>query len=631
MTESENTRHLWSLELNRRSLLRGGVLGGAGLAAAALIGCGGDDDDDDDGSTTATTSGSTSGTTSGGSSSSSGTSSGGSGSSGGTSDGSTTTTTTEDEAGEGMLVQDPDLPFPYQFPEPGGLTPKAGGVMSIAATFTIATMDPTKSAAGGTITVPNMVYNRILGMVGGPRKNPYTLELEPELAASWERTPDGVTFIFNMRDDVNWQNIPPLNGRKFVAEDARFAFERYRSEGVHKSYWANIGSLEVPDDTTLNINMANVTADFILPLASRYQTIHPKELVDSGEIESKVIGTGPMIMTELEEASHVVFAKNPDYWEREVLLDGVEFRLTRDAAAKLAGFRVGQFDYAYALVSNIENVEALLETNPDVQINMRVVDAGGLPLGLNLSNPKFTDERIRQAMTLAMDTQLMVDLVYDGLAKNLPLHPWAFVHDEEPTVESGQLGPWFDRYDPEEAKKLLAAAGAEDLSFGSIYYNYGSPAIDNLTDITVGQFAEVGITMDSRHVDYTEFNSTWVPGKLEEASTSAWRTVGFDGDNYFFNMVHSESPGNRWKLDDPQVDALAEAQQVELDPDARKEIHREMFDYFLEKMFWPPLPSAIGFEVYQPWVRGIRFGGIFGSNSSYYDWGDQIAGAWLDK
>ncbi|MCY4507908.1 MAG: ABC transporter substrate-binding protein, partial [Acidobacteria bacterium] len=353
MTESENTRHLWSLELNRRSLLRGGVLGGAGLAAAALIGCGGDDDDDDGGSTTATTSGSTGGTTSGGGSSSSGGTSGGSGSSGGTSNGSTTTTT-EPEAGEGMLVQDPDLPFPYQFPEPGGLTPKAGGVMSIAATFTIATMDPTKSAAGGTITVPNMVYNRILGMVGGPRKNPYTLELEPELAASWERTPDGITFIFNMRDDVNWQNIPPLNGRKFVAEDARFAFERYRSEGVHKSYWANIGSLEVPDDTTLNITMAIGTANFILPLASRYQTIHPKELVDSGEIESKVIGTGPMIMTELEEASHVVFAKNPDYWEREVLLDGVEFRLTRDAAAKLAGFRVGQFDYAYALVSNIE-------------------------------------------------------------------------------------------------------------------------------------------------------------------------------------------------------------------------------------------------------------------------------------
>ena len=64
---------------------------------------------------------------------------------------------------------------------------------------------------------------------------------------------------------------------------------------------------------------------------------------------------------------------------------------------------------------------------------------------------------------------------------------------------------------------------------------------------------------------------------------------------------------------------------MEIDPDARKEIHRTMWDYFLQKMFWPPVPSGLGFEIYQPWLRGIRFGGIFGTNSSYYDWGDQVA------
>ena len=94
--------------------------------------------------------------------------------------------------------------------------------------------------------------------------------------------------------------------------------------------------------------------------------------------------------------------------------------------------------------------------------------------------------------------------------------------------------------------------------------------------------------------------------------------------------MHSESPGNRWRLNDPQVDAWAEQQQTELDPDARKEIHQTMWDYFLEKMFWPPVPSALYIQTYQPWLRGIRFGGIFGTNSSYYDWGDQVASAWID-
>ena len=273
-----------------------------------------------------------------------------------------------------MFVQDPDLPYPYQFPEPNW-RPERGHTLRIAATFSIDTMDPTKSASA--ITVPNMVYNRLLGMAGGVNKDPFSIELEPELASSWERTPDGVTFRFGLRDDVYWQNVPPLNGRKFVAEDARFALERYRYEGVHTSYWGDVGSIEAPDDTTLNIHMSRATADFILPLASRYQTIHPRELVDSGEIESKAIGTGPMILTELLEDFRVGFARNSDYWEREVMLDGVEFWLLRDPAARLAGFRVGHLDYAYGIADNIEQLEAVIEINPDVQINMRVVGSGG--------------------------------------------------------------------------------------------------------------------------------------------------------------------------------------------------------------------------------------------------------------
>ncbi|MYE32330.1 MAG: hypothetical protein F4X80_06735, partial [Chloroflexi bacterium] len=317
MTESESTQHWWAPELTRRNLLRGGLLGGVGLAAAALIGCGGDDDDDDDdGASTGAATGGTSGgsTTTTTADTSSGDDSG---------DGDTVAADDgdgEEEAGPGYgLVRDETLPYPYQFPEPPGLTPKAGGIMRIAATWNVATMDPTASAAGGTITAPNMVYNRLLGMVGGVDKNPFTIELEGELASSWERTPDGALFSFGIRDDIKWQNIAPLNGRPFTSADAKYAFDRYAAEGVHKSYWANVSGIETPDDTSMTIAMSKVTADFILPLASRYQTIFPKELVDDGTISDKVVGTGPMILDEAEAGSHAVFSKNPDYFEREVL------------------------------------------------------------------------------------------------------------------------------------------------------------------------------------------------------------------------------------------------------------------------------------------------------------------------
>ncbi len=621
----------WSGAISRRTMLRGGLLGGVGLAAAALIGCGGDDDDDDDAAGTTQSGGSTTTATT---QSSGTTTTSQSGASAGT-----TTTTTDDSSddsgdapaqGEGLLVQDPDLPYPYQFPEPAGKTPKPGGTLRVGVTFDVVTFDPSLSAAGGTITVPNMTYNKMLGMVDGIQKDPFKVELKPELAASWERSPDGATWTFEVQEGINWQNLPPLNGRPFVSGDLKYAHDRYASEGVHRSYWANISSTETPDDSTYKINMGTVTADFILPLASRYQTVFPRETVDDGTIADNPVGTGAMILTEAEQGSHMSFVKNPDYWEREVLLDGAEFLVQRDAPARLAAFRVGQIDFAYATGNTLPNLRNLLETNPDVQINLSPVTFGGIPFGMNLSNPKFADDRIRHAFTLAFDTDLMEDLIYENLSKTLPLQPWTWVWDEEPTVESGQLGPWFGRYDPDEAIKLLKAAGAEDLKFDSIWYNYGSDH-NQRTEIILAQLLAVGVEMNSQSVDYTEFNSTWVPAKLEEATTTGWLTAGFDADNAFYNSVHSSSPGNRWRLNDPTVDAWAEEQQVELDPDARKEIHRTMMDYFLDKMYWPPMPAGISINVYQPWLRGIRWGGTDATNSYYYDWGHQIAGAWLDK
>jgi ABC-type transport system substrate-binding protein len=276
----------------RRRVLRGLGIGGAGVLAAALIGCGGSDDD-------------------GGTPSSSG----GNGGSGGDSGAAITTTGKRPDTLPTGWVWDPDLPYPYQFPEPEK-EPKPGGIMHVATTWDVGPMDPTISSAGGSITVPNMVYNRLIGHVGGVDVDPFKFELEPELAASWERSPDGMTQTFKLADGIKWQNIAPLNGRDFVAEDAKLAFERYQTNGVQKSYWTSVTSIEAVDAKTLKVTLSKPLVDFVIPLGSRYQTVFPHELVDDGSITKVAIGTGPMILKEAIPANHVVLDKNPDYWER---------------------------------------------------------------------------------------------------------------------------------------------------------------------------------------------------------------------------------------------------------------------------------------------------------------------------
>ncbi|MEZ4480617.1 MAG: hypothetical protein R3B97_05590 [Dehalococcoidia bacterium] len=58
---------------------------------------------------------------------------------------------------------------------------------------------------------------------------------------------------------------------------------------------------------------------------------------------------------------------------------------------------------------------------------------------------------------------------------------------------------------------------------------------------------------------------------------------------------------------------------------------KQIFDKVLDKAYRIDKPSGTGFTAYQPWLHGLRFGGPLGSNSSYYEWGQQMHQAWLDK
>lgn len=345
--------------LPRRDVLRGAALGASGLAAGALLGCGSDDGDGPPPS-------------------------GGGGESASTSI--STTGERPDTFPEGWIWEE-GLPFPYQFPDPPG-QPKAGGVMKFSTTYDVSILDPVESPAGGTIQATNIVYNRLLGFKNGAEMNPFKLELKPELAKSWERTPDGLVYTFHLATGAKFQNVAPLNERPFAAQDVKLAYDRYRAGGQGAPYFVNVHSVDAPDDTTVTIRMSKPVADFINPLAGRYLTVFPHELVDDGTIRQKAVGTGPMILTEAAQGDHISYEKNPNYFRRQVLLDGAEHRIMPDVASRLAAFRAGQVDTGYSIVATRSDVEALLRTNPDVQVQMTPVTSGSITFALNVQLPK---------------------------------------------------------------------------------------------------------------------------------------------------------------------------------------------------------------------------------------------------
>ena len=77
---------------------------------------------------------------------------------------------------------------------------------------------------------------------------------------------------------------------------------------------------------------------------------------------------------------------------------------------------------------------------------------------MNLQNPKYMDERVRQAIALAIDRDLLMAILYQGLGQVLHGIPWLFVWDEQPTVENGNLGPW-TRFDPGRVEEVAGCRG----------------------------------------------------------------------------------------------------------------------------------------------------------------------------
>src|SRR5690606_20767085 len=138
--------------------------------------------------------------------------------------------------------------------------------------------------------------NGLLQLQSGPEMDPLKRpQLRPQLADSWETSPDGLTYTFKLHPGVKYHNVAPINGRAFVANDVKLVYERYQREGDKQVYFENVDSIDAPTDTALTIRVKRPQPDFLFPLATHNTLIYPMELLDLGVIERQAIGTGPFI------------------------------------------------------------------------------------------------------------------------------------------------------------------------------------------------------------------------------------------------------------------------------------------------------------------------------------------------
>ncbi len=303
-------------------------------------------------------------------------------------------------------------------------------------------------------------------------KNPQTLEVEPGVAESWDISEDGLSYTFHLRHDARWSNNDPL-----TAEDFRWSWQRAMTPALANvnsymffpivnaeafatgeiSDFTQVG-VEVSDPHTLQVRL-RAPAPYLLQLFDHHTTypVHRATIESFGDPSDRLtawarpgnlVGNGPFLLTEWEVNSRLRIEKNPQYWDSAaVQLSAVVFYPTENLTTEERMFRDGQLHYTEDVP--IDKVPVYLRNEPDlIEISPYL---GTYFYIVNTKKAPFDDVRVRKALALSIDRQLLVETVLQGLYEPA----YALV----PPGTLGYQPPQVFEYDPEEAKRLLAEAG----------------------------------------------------------------------------------------------------------------------------------------------------------------------------
>jgi peptide/nickel transport system substrate-binding protein len=285
-------------------------------------------------------------------------------------------------------------------------------IMTIGTKQDVDSMNPYSGVVLSAYEVWNMEYN-VLVNLSADDMSPI-----PEVATSWERSADGLTWTYHLRDDIKWSDGKPL-----TSADVKYTFERTRDEE-----WANFspfteGFTEVtaPDKTTIVVTTTEPDPRlpglpvYILP-KHVWEKYGPKKVRSYSNRDP--VTSGPFRLTDWQKGSFFEMSANPDYFAGKPAVDKVRFRLFTNDEAMAAAIRNGEIDALYNLApplrSRLDGQDTITPIEAqDGSFTQLVMNTGSGPVGNG--HPALEDVQVRRAIAHAIDKDALVERVLQGL------------------------------------------------------------------------------------------------------------------------------------------------------------------------------------------------------------------------
>jgi len=444
----------------------------------------------------------------------------------------------------------------------------------------------------------------------------------PGIATSWTQV-SPIVLEIKLRDGVKFHD-----GSTVTAEDVVFTFQRIIDAvtpeygSIKKQFFNNFEKVEALDTGTVRFTTFKPEPLFEILLNSQQGYIVPKKYVmgltgdpavaEPSDYEAfglKPVGTGPYRITSFQPGETLVYERFDDYFGEKPPLDRFEMRRVPELATRITALANGEVD----LITNVppDQLEAI-SGNPALRLEGAVTPLFHVVI-FNTQNPKMADKRLRQALSYAIDRNLLNEALWLGKAVVPSSHTYA------------QYGPLYMpelktfEYDPEKAKALLAEAkyDGSPIRFDSdaVYYTNGLLAAQAIKEMWAAVGVEMKLNVDPK----------WT-GDDKAMEARNWSNPMYFADpagsfGTMWSPTGARITGGSWKPNEAYT-AMWERFRYSTDVEERKKAYAEIMAYVKDEapllvlyqpyesygmkkgLNWKPLPGHI------PYVLDFRAGSV---------------------
>lgn len=396
----------------------------------------------------------------------------------------------------------------------------------------------------------------------------------PMLATEYSVSEDGLTWTFQLREGVTFQNGDPL-----TAQDVVYSYERCFDNAYMQEKVEAIDSVTAPDDSTVEMHLKYQFSPLMEKIAAIgivSQSFAEANMDDQGLLGFNACGTGAYSVKEAIPDVSITLEAYSGYWGGEAPIKTLNFEQITDETTAVTAFEAGEIDVMSIPSANWAQISESGQYNTDSRPSNHVVY-----LIFNTEAAPFDNRELRQAIAYAINREDIIAVAADGLADPATSLATSYMlgyTEDHMTYE----------YDPEKAKELLAEAGYPDgLDIGSMKTMSGS-YFEKVMQVVQSQLAEIGITSTIEGMDGNSLVEDCITGNFTLADMGQNLSLDYDFLKTYFNEEYINGL-NMARVSDSQIQELFEQGASTTDKEERLAIYQEIEDLTQELCAYVPL------------------------------------------